>query len=78
VKCVSGLSLNAFIRFLRLRKAALLLLSTDTNINDAAFQVGFGDAKYFRSQFNKLFGMNPSEYIKRYKSNFNKDYNVVG
>ncbi|HMF73309.1 MAG TPA: response regulator [Flavitalea sp.] len=78
VKCVSGLSLNAFIRFLRLRKAALLLLSTDTNINDAAFQVGFGDAKYFRSQFNKLFGMNPSEYIKRYKSNFDKDYNVVG
>jgi signal transduction histidine kinase/DNA-binding response OmpR family regulator len=78
VKSVSGLSLNAFIRFLRLRKAALLLLSSDTNINEAAFRVGINDAKYFRSQFHKLFGMNPSEYVKKYKDSFNRDFNVVG
>ncbi|MHA4808991.1 hybrid sensor histidine kinase/response regulator transcription factor [Flavitalea flava] len=71
IKSVSGLSLNAFIRYLRLRKAALLLLSTDININEAAFQVGINDARYFRSQFHKLFGMNPSEYVKKYKETFN-------
>ncbi|HTI07595.1 MAG TPA: two-component regulator propeller domain-containing protein [Puia sp.] len=78
IKSVSGLSLNAFIRYLRLRKAALLLLSTDININEAAFQVGINDARYFRSQFHKLFGMNPSEYVKKYKETFNQDFNVVG
>ncbi|MFT4153057.1 two-component regulator propeller domain-containing protein [Parafilimonas sp.] len=78
VKSVSGLSLSAFIRFLRLRRAALLLLTTDMNINEAAMQVGINDIKYFRRQFNKLFGMNPSEYIKRYKDSFNKSLNVAG
>ena len=77
VKSVSGLSINAFIRFLRLRKAALILLSSDTNINEAAFQVGMSDPKYFREQFHKLYGMNPSDYIKKFKDSFNKDYNVV-
>ncbi len=77
VKSVSGLSLNAFIRFLRLRKAALLLLSTNANINEAAFQVGINDAKYFREQFNKLFGMNPSVYVKKYKDTFNRECNIV-
>lgn len=77
VKSVSGLSLNAFIRFLRLRKAALLLLTTDMNITEVAGQVGINDIKYFRQQFNKLFGMNPSDYIKKYKATFNKNMNVI-
>lgn len=78
VKSVSGLSLNAFIRLLRLRKAALLLLRTNTNINEAAFQVGINDSKYFRLQFHKLYGMNPSDYVKKYKDSFNRDFNFIG
>ena len=77
VKSVSGLSLNAFIRLLRLRKAALLLLTTDMNIGEVAVQVGINDIKYFRYQFNKLFGMNPSDYIKKYKATFNQTMNVI-
>ena len=46
------------------------------NVNDAAFQVGINDVKYFRRQFNKLFGMNPSEYIKKYRDPFNKAYQI--
>jgi signal transduction histidine kinase/ligand-binding sensor domain-containing protein/DNA-binding response OmpR family regulator len=77
VKSISGHSVNAFIRFIRLRRAAVLLLSTDCNVNEAAFGVGINDMKYFREQFSKLFGMNPSEYIKKYRNSFNKDFNVV-
>jgi DNA-binding response OmpR family regulator len=77
IRLVSGLSPNAFVRHIRLRRAALLLLSTNTNINEACFAVGINDPKYFRVQFNKLFGMNPSEYVKKYKASFNKEYNVV-
>jgi signal transduction histidine kinase/DNA-binding response OmpR family regulator len=77
IKLVSGLSANAFIRFIRLRRAAVLMLTANTNINEAAFQVGIKDVKYFRTQFNKLFGMNPSEYIKKYKHSFNKDFSFI-
>lgn len=77
IRLVSGLSPNAFIRHIRLRRAALLLLSTNTNINEACYAVGINDPKYFRIQFHKLFGMNPSEYVKKYKTSFNKDFNVV-
>jgi signal transduction histidine kinase/ligand-binding sensor domain-containing protein/DNA-binding response OmpR family regulator len=77
VKFISGLSVNAFIRYIRLRRAAVLLLSTNTNINEAAMQVGINDSKHFRVQFHKLFGMNPSEYVKKYKGSFDKDFNIV-
>lgn len=67
VKSISGKSTNEFIRFIRLRKVAQLLISTDYNIREAAFAGGFNDIKYFREQFFKLFGMRPSDYKKRYR-----------
>lgn len=67
VKSVSGLTVNVFIRYLRLRKAAELLISTDKTIVEIAYITGFNDIRYFREQFFKLFEMNPSEYIKRYR-----------
>jgi signal transduction histidine kinase/DNA-binding response OmpR family regulator len=76
VKSISGQSITSFIRFLRLRKAAEIMITTDCNVNQVAFQVGIIDIKYFRSQFNKLFGMNPSEYIKKYRRPFNKSYHL--
>jgi DNA-binding response OmpR family regulator len=67
VKAVSGLSVNVFIRYLRLKKAAEFLINTNKTINEVTYDVGFKDIKYFREQFHKLFEMNPSEYIKRYR-----------
>jgi len=76
VKSVSGLSVNAFIRYIRLRKAAELFINTGMNINETSFEVGFNNVKYFQKQFHKLFGVNPSEYIKRYRKGFAKGYRV--
>jgi len=70
IKSISGVSVNVFIRFIRLRKAAELFITTDYNVNETAFMVGINDTKYFREQFNKLFKMNPSEYIKKYRKVF--------
>jgi signal transduction histidine kinase/ligand-binding sensor domain-containing protein/DNA-binding NarL/FixJ family response regulator len=76
VKLISGQTVTSFIRFIRLRKAAALMIQNDCNVNQAAYQVGISDVKYFRVQFNKLFGMNPSEYIKRYREPFNRTYQI--
>jgi signal transduction histidine kinase/ligand-binding sensor domain-containing protein/CheY-like chemotaxis protein len=77
VKSISGQSLNAFIRSIRLRRAAVLMLTENMNIRQAAVQVGINDVKYFREQFVKVFHMTPSEYIKKYRNSFNRDHNVI-
>ncbi len=70
VRSVSGQSLNGFIRSIRLRKAASLFLDTDCTVSEASYAVGINDLKYFREQFSKLFGINPSEYIKKFRAPF--------
>ena len=77
IKIISGQTLNAFIRSVRIRRAAMLMLTEDMNIAQASAEVGFEDSKYFRQQFVKLFGMMPSEYIKKYKNSFNSDLNII-
>jgi signal transduction histidine kinase/ligand-binding sensor domain-containing protein/DNA-binding response OmpR family regulator len=76
VKAVSGQSVNSFIRFIRLRRAAELFMNTSCNVNEAAYMVGINDNKYFREQFCKLFGINPSEYIKKYRKSFQKSFKL--
>ncbi|MBS7256372.1 hybrid sensor histidine kinase/response regulator transcription factor [Flavobacterium branchiicola] len=77
IKIISGQTLSSFIRSVRIRKAAMLLLTKDINITQASAEVGFEDPKYFRQQFVKLFGMTPSEYIRKYKNSFNADTNII-
>lgn len=76
IRLVSGESLRGFVRFIRLRKAAELMINTSLNVNEIGFQVGINDVKYFREQFNKVFGMNPSEYIRRYRKVFEDKYKL--
>ncbi|MEH6305673.1 two-component regulator propeller domain-containing protein [Olivibacter sp. CPCC 100613] len=76
VKSVSGQSVSAFIRYIRLRKAARLLIDTDCNVAEAAFQTGFNDSKYFGKQFSKLFRISPSEFIKKHRHTFGKHFKI--
>ncbi|GAA4317621.1 hybrid sensor histidine kinase/response regulator transcription factor [Mucilaginibacter gynuensis] len=76
IKSVSGQSANGFIRFIRLRKAAEIFINTDNTILETSYLVGINDAKYFREQFNKVFNMNPSQYIKKYRKPFSNNLNL--
>lgn len=76
IKAITGQSVNKFIRFVRLRKAAELLIQTNCNVNEAAYQVGFNDIKYFREHFNKQFGANPSAFIRKHRANFQVTYSM--
>jgi len=62
IKSLTGLSLTAFIRSVRLKKAANLILSSDLNLNQIAYEVGFNDYKYFKTSFKKQFDCLPSKY----------------
>ncbi len=63
----AGCSPNAFIRTLRLRRAAQLLTESQLTVTEITYAVGFSDLKYFRTIFREYYGVAPGEYLKRYK-----------
>ncbi|UMB60187.1 response regulator [Lutibacter sp. A80] len=63
IKSLTGLSLTAFIRSIRLKKAAnLIMVVEEMNLNQIAYEVGFNDYKYFKISFEKQFNCLPSKY----------------
>ena len=70
IRSISGQSANGFIRVIRLKKAAEMFLNTNCTVSEAAYKVGINDPKYFREQFSKLFELNPSDYIKKFRTPF--------
>lgn len=62
LKAVTNMSVNDFIRSLRMKKAAQLLMEKELAIYEVAYAVGYSDRKYFSKEFKKQFGIAPSEY----------------
>lgn len=58
----TGKSPNEWIRDLRITTACRLLLSTDDNINEIAYKVGFDDVNYFIRVFKKKLGNTPKKF----------------
>lgn len=53
-----------YVRELRLTTAARILLLSDKNINDIAYDVGYEDTNYFIREFKAAFGFTPNQYRK--------------
>ena len=62
IKALTGLSINHFIRLVRLKKAARLLANGDYTVSEVLFKVGFNNPSYFTRCFKAEFGVLPSEY----------------
>ena len=61
VKAISGSSPNELLRTARLNRAYQLLLTTDKNISEVAYDVGFTAPSYFTKCFKDEFGVSPSD-----------------
>ncbi|MBL3655840.1 hybrid sensor histidine kinase/response regulator transcription factor [Fulvivirga sediminis] len=72
IKLLTGVSIQIFIRKIRIKQAAQLLLSEDMTVTEVAFALDFSDLKYFRKCFKEQFKMTPSEF----KSTHSKTGNV--
>ncbi len=59
---LTGLSPSAFIRSIRLKKAAQLILQNYGNTSDVTYAVGFNNLSYFAKCFKEQFGVSPSGY----------------
>ncbi|MNT66287.1 HTH-type transcriptional activator RhaS [compost metagenome] len=64
IKALTGLTVNNFIKSVRLKRAAQLLKQKVYTVYEIAYMVGFSDSKYFSKEFAKQFGITPSEYAE--------------
>ncbi|MCH5596457.1 response regulator transcription factor [Niabella ginsengisoli] len=65
ISAISDLTPNDLINLTRLKKAAKLM-SEGYNINEVSDIVGYNSPKIFSKNFEKQFGMVPSEYIGKH------------
>jgi transcriptional regulator GlxA family with amidase domain len=62
---LTNMTVKEFIRSIRLKRAAQLLLEKKMNVTEIAYSVGFKDMSHFRKSFHREFGMSASEYINQ-------------
>jgi signal transduction histidine kinase/ligand-binding sensor domain-containing protein/CheY-like chemotaxis protein len=64
LKALTGKTPSQFIRTFRLHKAVGLLKTTQLNVSEIAYEVGFSDPNYFSRTFHQEFGCPPAQYRK--------------
>lgn len=64
LKAVSGKTPSQFIRSIRMGRAKQLLIHSNMNISQVAYEVGFNDPNYFSRMFKKEFGKSPGDLIE--------------
>ncbi len=62
INAITGVTVTDFIKEIRLKRAAQLILQKPGNISEIAYQVGFNDPKYFSKCFKQQFGVSPGSY----------------
>ncbi len=61
LKALMGKTPSQFIRLIRLQRAVELLQSSEQNVSEVAYAVGFSDPNYFSRTFSEEYGYPPSE-----------------
>ncbi|WP_117085713.1 helix-turn-helix domain-containing protein, partial [Klebsiella pneumoniae] len=61
----TGMTINHYLRQLRICHAQYLLQHTERLIGEVAMQCGFEDSNYFSVVFNREIGMTPGQWRQR-------------
>lgn len=64
IKASTNLSVAAYIRQMRLQRAAQLLAQKVGTVGEISYAVGFKNADHFSTLFRKTFGLTPSQYAE--------------
>lgn len=62
---LTNMTVKEFIRSIRLKRAAQMLMEKKLTVTEIAYSIGFKDLSHFRKSFHREFGMSASEYIKQ-------------
>lgn len=70
---LTNMTVKEFIRNIRLKRAAQLLLDKKMTVTEVAYAIGFKDLSSFRKSFHREFGMSASDYVKQNASKEKKE-----
>lgn len=62
---LTEMTVKEFIRNIRLKRAAQLLIQKKMNVSEVAYAVGFRDISHFRKCFRQEFNMSASEFVEK-------------
>jgi ligand-binding sensor domain-containing protein/signal transduction histidine kinase/DNA-binding response OmpR family regulator len=65
LKALTEMSVNDFIKSIRLKRAAQLLAQKKLSVYEVCYMVGFSDRKYFSKEFKKQFNLTPTEFMQQ-------------
>ncbi len=65
-KSETGKNFTEYVTEYRIKIARELLKSSDKNISEIAYELGYNDSRYFSRLFKKAVGVKPTEYRKIY------------
>lgn len=63
---LTEMTVKEFVRNIRLKRAAQMLVQKKLNVSEVAYAVGFKDLSHFRKCFKQEFGMSASEYVDKH------------
>lgn len=63
----TGFTVMAYVGYCRLKKAVVLLRTTDKSVLDIALEVGYTSHEGFAKAFKKEYGVTPNEYRRQHK-----------
>lgn len=64
LKELTNQSARDFIRNIRMKQAAYLLVSKKINVSEVAYAVGYSNLSHFSNSFKSHYGISPTEYIE--------------
>jgi signal transduction histidine kinase/ligand-binding sensor domain-containing protein/DNA-binding response OmpR family regulator len=62
LKTMTGMTPGEFIKHIRLKEAANLLVATNLNVTEIFYRTGFNNQSYFFREFRKRYNCAPNEY----------------
>ncbi len=65
VRAITGMTVNDFMKTIRMKRAKQLLESGTLHVNEVAVIVGFEDRKYFSKEYKRVYGKTPNEVRKQ-------------
>ena len=65
-KRITGKSFNEYLNYVRICKAKRMLISSEKNITEIAFAVGFANTSYFINCFKSQMGITPASFKQIY------------
>ena len=68
IKSLTNYAPNELVRNIRLKKAEHLIISSNKNISEIAYETGFSSPSYFSKCFREYFNESPTDFMNRVKS----------